>query len=110
MQNDKNNISDDLTPYEPALRNKEIDLIQAVITRMADNQFKVKGFCVTILGFFLYSLKGGSPLQLCVASFVILLGCYYMDCFYLKMERFYRMWFEFLMDKRSETQAFICLN
>ena len=87
-------------------RSKEIDLIQSIINRMADNQFKVKGLCVAMLGFFIaLTIKDGNNyiLSTILASLLSLLGCYYTDCFYLKNERIYRSWYQFTQNKRNET-------
>lgn len=100
----------EFTPFEPTIRHKEIDLIQSIITRMADNQFKVKGFCITILGFFLYGLKDHAPCwQLGLSSFIVLFGCYFLDLSYLQAEKLFRLWFDFLQRKRSETNEWFYL-
>lgn len=94
--------------YEPIIRHKEIDLIQSVINRMADNQLKVKGFCITILGFLLYAFKGYfSNNQLLLSSIIIISSCCFLDIKYLETEKLYRMWFDFLLDRRSETKQWL---
>ena len=99
----------EFTPFEPTIRHKEIDLIQSVITRMADNQFKVKGFCVTVSGFFiaLFSKDTQLILPAILASLISIYGCYKLDFNFLRTEKLYRMWFDFLMNKRSETKAWL---
>ena len=69
---------------------KEIDLIQAVITRMAQNSFYMKGWCITLVAA-IFSLSDGTvrehvylPLALMVVVFWIL------DSYYLRQERAYR--------------------
>ena len=69
---------------------KELDLIQAVITRMAQNSFYMKGWCITLVAA-IFSLSDGAvrehvylPLALMVMVFWIL------DSYYLRQERAYR--------------------
>jgi ABC-type polysaccharide/polyol phosphate export permease len=101
--------TNDFTPYEPQIRHKEIDLIQSVITRMADNQFKVKGFCITILGFFivLFTKNNTIFLECVLASIIAIYGCYKLDLNFLKIEKLYRMWYDFLLTKRHRTAQYI---
>lgn len=102
--------NEEFKPLEPEIRGKEIDLIQSVITRMADNQFKVKWFCIIILGFFLYkSPSDFLSTRLFLASEIIILICYFLERRYLQTERLYRMWFDFLQRKRSETREWLYL-
>ena len=109
----ENTNSEEFKPLEPAIRGKEIDLIQSVITRMADNQFKVKQFCIIILCFFIWILPIDflSPVRIgCfLASSIVMLVCYFLECRYLQAERLYRMWFDFLQRKRSETREWLYL-
>jgi hypothetical protein len=109
QQSDDSKINNEFEPYESAIRHKEIDLIQSVIIRMADNQFKVKGFCITILGFFLvlFTKSNASFYQCLIASLITIFGCYKLDFNFLQTEKLYRMWFEFLTNKRSETKAYL---
>jgi len=100
------------TEYEATIRHKEIDLIQSIITRLADNQMKVKTLCITILGFLTWIFKAGniasvSLNSLLLASILTIIAGYGLDFSFLKKERLYRMWFEFLQDKRSETKAWL---
>tara|TARA_R110000744_G_scaffold355282_1_gene461799 strand:- start:753 stop:1343 length:591 start_codon:yes stop_codon:yes gene_type:complete len=102
----------EFTEYEPIIRHKEIDLIQSTITRLADNQIKVKGLCISMLAFFAWIFKVNNPTighltSVLLASIVTTAMCYKLDFAFLKTERTYRMWFEFLQDRRSETKAWL---
>lgn len=101
--------NDNFTPYEPNIRHKEIDLIQSVITRMADSQLKVKGFCITILGFFivLFIKNNALFLQCILASLITIWGCYKLDFNFLKTEKLYRMWYDFLLTERHKNSQHI---
>lgn len=102
--------NEEFKPLEAEIRNKEIDLIQSVITRMEGNQFKIKGFCVITLGFILYGLQGKFlDTQLFAASMIVVFGCYFLDLRYLQAEKLYKMWFDFLQRKRSETREWLYL-
>lgn len=79
---------------------KEIDLVQSVINRMAHNSFLVKGWCLSVLAVSVplsSHVKNGLPL------FVLLLPIsffWYLDAYYLRLERAYRCFYAELRNKR----------
>jgi hypothetical protein len=108
-----NNINkDDFQPFDFQIRNKEIDLLQSVINRMAENQLKVKGFCVTLVGL-IATIATKQDVNLIIlacsviANFIIIYKCYKLDFNFLKTEKLYRMWFDFILEKRSESKAYL---
>ena len=94
-------------PFTNDIIHKEIDLIQSVITRMSDRQTHVKSFCLTMLGLVGYLAKSNGIFITISLSLIVLCGSILSDCFYLKTERLYRMWFDFLRDKRTETKEWL---
>ncbi len=84
--------------------NKEIDLIQACIQRMADCSFKLKGWYVSLITVAL-TLLIGQGCKLSIIS-LLLLGIttvfWGLDGFFLKMETFYRWKYEWVIKERLE--------
>lgn len=83
---------------------KEIDLIQAIITRMANNSFLLKGWMITLVAAILALSKGTLvtddvtyfSLILCVP----VLAFWYLDAFFLHKERCYRKLYEWVVNNR----------
>lgn len=69
---------------------KNLEMIQAIISRMASNSFMLKGWCVTLdIGIFSlnYEMVEKSILLLLYLVIIIFWG---LDSYYLKLERQYR--------------------
>ncbi len=97
---------------------KELDLIQGVIKRMADNSFKVKAWMMSIFGFvvalakagFLNKLGDGKGLPMWyIAVFLIItvLVFWYLDAFFLRTERLYRNLYKWVVDNRPNTDKYL---
>lgn len=89
---------------------KEIDLIQACITRMADNSFRLKELYISLIAIVL-SVMMSQECELFVAGMflsgvtVVFWG---LDAFFLKMETLYRWKYEWVIEKRnSGTQDYL---
>ena len=89
-------------PHE--IIHKELDLIQGVITRMANNSFLLKGWMISIVAVVLALSK-----ETIVATnfdyfnFVLclpLIVFWYLDAFFLHKERCFRKLYESVIDKR----------
>ena len=73
-------------------KSKHIDLVQSIITRMAQNSFVIKGWMITIVvGLFFIDKKEEDNLQ---NNFLIylfpIIGFWLLDSYYLWQERLYR--------------------
>ena len=86
---------------------KEIDLIQSVITRMANNSFLLKGWLISIIAVVLAlskdSIVAGN------ISILFLLLCFptilfwYLDAFFLHREKCFRKLYEWVIENRSKS-------
>jgi hypothetical protein len=98
---------------------KELDLIQEVIKRMANNSFQVKTWMITGLSA-VAALKGellfqaSTPdnynwagLGLTLSMLVIIVGFWYLDAFFLRTEQLYRKLYQWVVTHRSETSAYL---
>lgn len=81
---------------------KEIDLIQACITRMASNSFLLKGWAVSIIAVILaLADKALDPVLLSALVLIPLISFWYLDAFFLKTERMYREMYKRVIEKRA---------
>lgn len=88
---------------------KEIDLIQSCINRMAQNSFIVRGWAITLITFALALISKSIDIKLlCGILFVVAVCFWYLDAFFLKMERMYRWKYEWVIAnrQRNETSLF----
>lgn len=81
---------------------KEIDLIQACISRMAHNSFLLKGWTISLLAVLL-ALFGTNtdPIFICLVILIPLVSFWYLDSFFLQTEKKYRKMYEWILEKRS---------
>ena len=81
---------------------KELDLIQACISRMAQNSFMIKGWFVSIYAVILALLPEKINLiLLCTSLVVVNLVFWYMDGFFLRTEKVYRKIYNWVLNMRS---------
>lgn len=80
---------------------KELDLIQAVITRMAQNSFKMKGWCVTLVAA-IFSLAEKSEITtVSIPLSVMVLFFWALDSNYLRLEKLYRALYDVVRKRRK---------
>ncbi|MFR7994557.1 MAG: hypothetical protein ACLU6S_07195 [Clostridium sp.] len=88
--------------------NKEIDLIQGCINRMAHNSFIVKGGLVSLITVILTLLPEDFNIRiLCIVSILITICTWYLDGFFLKVEKLYRWKYEWVIAKRLNTTEYM---
>lgn len=87
---------------------KEIDLVQNCITRMAQNSFMVKGWLITLLTVVLALLPEKFNLNiLCVVGFISIICFWYLDGFFLKLEKLYRWKYEWIITNRPKNNNYL---
>ena len=86
---------------------KEIDLVQGCISRMAQNSFVIKGWTITLIAVALALLPEKFDAKLLCGISIVATTCFwYLDAFYLKMERLYRLKYQWLIANRLETDEY----
>lgn len=86
---------------------KEIDLIQGCINRMAKNSFVIKGWVMSLVAVVLALLPQTFDIRLLSAIGIIVSLCFYfLDAYFLKMERMYRWKYEWVIEKRLSTDDY----
>jgi hypothetical protein len=90
---------------------KEIDLIQGVITRMANNSFLLKGWLITLIAVMLAlskdSLVGQNATYLSLVAILPVLVFWYLDAFFLHRERCFRKLYEWVIVHRETSDEFL---
>ena len=81
--------------------NKEIDLIQSCINRMAKNSFSCKGWNLTLIaGIFALISENINKRYICIVILCIDLCFWWLDSYFLLIEQKYRDKYEWVIDKR----------
>lgn len=90
---------------------KEIDLIQGVISRMANNSFLLKGWLISLTAVILaLSKETIVATDLTYFNFTICLPVivfWYLDAFFLHKERCYRKLYEWVIENRKNTDEYL---
>lgn len=81
---------------------KEIDLLQACITRMADNSFRLKELYISLISIALTVMMSQECELLIIGIFLLGVTIVFwgLDAFFLKMETLYRWKYEWVIEKR----------
>jgi hypothetical protein len=90
---------------------KEIDLIQSIVTRMANNSFLLKGWMITIIVAVLALTKDtlvtNDISYLSIILLLPLLVFWYLDAFFLHKEKCYRELYKWVITKRPNSEEFL---
>jgi len=86
---------------------KEIDLIQGVITRMANNSFLLKGWLISLIAVVLALSKDSwlscNPVMLCLILCFLVIIFWYLDAFFLHREKCFRKLYEWVIENRPSS-------
>jgi hypothetical protein len=89
---------------------KEIDLIQGIINRMANNSFLLKGWLISLVAVILALTKDSIAAKVLSYFGMLLLpviAFWYLDAFFLHKERCYRKLYEWVIANRNSTNDFL---
>jgi hypothetical protein len=87
---------------------KSLDYIQGIIDRLASNSFKIKGWTVALV---VAALLFRSNRYQFLSAFIPLFGFWYLDAYYLRLERKYReMYQRRIADPPEETKDLLALE
>lgn len=80
--------------------------IQDVITRMNSNSFSLKGLMITIVAalgaFFVNDCDKGTAVVYLAIALLLVLIFWFMDAYYLKMEKQYRLLYDNAVKEKAE--------
>jgi len=83
---------------------EEVEIIQDIISRMANNQFYVKGWAITLI---VASLLLEGNLYHYFVAFIPWLIFWIYDSYFLRLEKLYRMHYTWLINNRLESDEFL---
>jgi hypothetical protein len=90
---------------------KEIDLIQGVITRMANNSFLLKGWLVSLIAVVLALSKDtfltSNAFVFCIILCFPVIAFWYLDAFFLHREKCYRKLYEWVITNRPSSNEYL---
>jgi hypothetical protein len=87
-------------------RIKHLEMIQAVITKMSNNSFLIKGWCVTLVAGLLALSAKDSNHTLVFIAYLPLLMMWGMDAFFLRQERLFRKLYNECCERLGEPADF----
>ena len=80
---------------------KKIDLVQNIITRLASNSFKIKGWTISlIVGTFLVQ----STKYFSFIALLPIIGFWILDTYYLRQERLYRAFYSYVVSEEVKSK------
>jgi hypothetical protein len=83
---------------------KEIDLIQAIINRMAQTSFIIKGWAITMITM-IFAYKSSTEMLVLVIIPIILF--WLLDAYFLQRERLYRKLYEWVIENRMINNSYL---
>ncbi|PIE77877.1 MAG: hypothetical protein CSA15_10725 [Candidatus Delongbacteria bacterium] len=96
---------------ENEIIHKELDLIQGVINRMANNSFLLKGWLISLITVILAlskdSLLSKDLTYLSITLCLPVVVFWYLDAFFLHKERCYRKLYEWVIQNRKQTDEYL---
>lgn len=78
---------------------KHIEMIEAIIERMAKNSFQLKGWSMTLIALVGAVSAQGSDKRFILLAFIPIIGFWILDSFYLQQERKYKLLYKNVIAK-----------
>ncbi|MEV5953676.1 hypothetical protein AB0M11_07845 [Streptomyces sp. NPDC051987] len=69
---------------------KHLELLQSVISRLGNNSFLVKGWCITLDSTLIAVTNGRPPWKTIPVAVTVAIGFWLLDGYYLRQERLFR--------------------
>jgi hypothetical protein len=83
---------------------KELEIIQGIINRMANNSFFIKGWVIVLVIVILLLKENKYQASI---SFIPILVFWFLDAYFLRIERLYRRLYNWVKDNRLKTKDFL---
>lgn len=85
---------------------KHLEMIEGVIERMGNNSFQLKGWAVTLVTLVGALASQGSDKRFLLIAFIPLFAFWFLDAFYLQMERKYKILYKIVSEKAEDAIDF----
>lgn len=90
----------------PEKKIKHLEMIEAVIERMAKNSFQLKGWTMTLIAVVGTIVTQGSDKRFILLAFFPILGFWILDSFYLQQERKFKQLYKNVTEKNEKDVDF----
>ena len=88
---------------------KHLEMIELIIERMAKNSFQLKGWSVAIATLIITLSANNEDKRVAFISLIPLLSFWFLDAYYLQLERVYTVLYR-LVAARNEEQIDFCMD
>ncbi|WP_079041171.1 hypothetical protein [Streptomyces sp. Root264] len=85
---------------------KHLEFIQAIVTRLGNGSFLIKGWTLTAAGVFFAVLSKNLSWKVAVTGFLPIIGFWLLDSYYLRQERLFRKLYDAVRLPGSTVQPF----
>lgn len=103
LQIDKRSLDQALgTIMNKEYKIKHLEMIEAIIERMAKNSFQLKGWAMTLVAAVGALAANGSDQRFVILSFFPVVGFRFIDAYYLYQEHKYKDLYQNIVDKPEE--------
>ncbi|MEV0118514.1 hypothetical protein AB0H77_35590 [Streptomyces sp. NPDC050844] len=85
---------------------KHLEFIQAVVTRLGNGSFLIKGWALTAAGIFFAVLSKNLSWKVALTGFVPIVGFWLLDSYYLRQERLFRKLYDAVRLPGSTVEPF----
>lgn len=87
-------------------RIKHLEMVQAVIARLSNSAFVVRGWAVTVVGLLSGFAINSSNWQLALVSAATTVAFWGLDTYFLRAERLFRELYDAIRDEQAEIEPF----
>ena len=94
---------------------RHLEMIESVIERMGNNSFQLKGWAVTLVSLVGALAAQGSDKKFFLLAFIPLIAFWFLDAFYLQIERKYKILYKNVsgkieneIDFNMDTRKIVC--
>jgi hypothetical protein len=98
-------VTDGAAPFgDPVL--KHLEFIQAVVTRLANNSFLLKGWALTVAGVFYGFAAKGASWSVAAVGLMPVVVFWGLDGYFLRQERLFRCLYDRVRQRDAGVEAF----
>ncbi|MFD6033523.1 hypothetical protein ACFWHF_03130 [Streptomyces griseoincarnatus] len=85
---------------------KHLEFIQAVVTRLANGSFLIKGWTMTVAGIFFGVAVNSLSWEIAATAMIPIIGFWLLDSYYLRQERMFRKLYDDVRKPDVSVEAF----
>ncbi len=80
---------------------KHLDILQSIISRMAQNSSSAKSYCITLVSAILVFVMDKGRVEFIMIAYLPILMCFLLDVYYLALEKRFRKSYNMCVLKKS---------